>query len=373
MEAIIGLITDWFSCTSNYIIADISTWNDRASIFVDLSIGISAIYAIAFGVERLKVYLDDDLKHRIQDMRSSNKSTHEFVVSTIETIEAENRQHKDIRPITQEDIEKFIEIATKIGERAINANTTSQTLIFLLRRVLNDLEVSYDNDEYQEKIFLNDINRFLHSVLIEVMLDTGSVFEIPEIAKSKGDEPKRKFEYSRGINLSQNSEPVLKFYDITIKSRNEYLTQSLLVNLGSNYPLFVMLRKYRVYIPLILRINPDDDVQHIFPRPPLQLIRVRLEPKKFLFFTYYQAVNASYSPISRNVIYLQDRKALDVHKNKFYDLIFDEKLDPEFFNDASVKGKQIVNIKLQPKHSKFLWGYKRFALKKWVEKHKDYN
>ncbi|MCX4186607.1 hypothetical protein [Methylophaga sp. OBS4] len=367
MDALISLIGDLLSSLFHSIPTDLASWKDLAVIIRDIAVGFSAVYAIFFGAKKLKAYLDEDLKQRIKETRSSNKSTNELAVLLIEELEEKNLKQKDIRPITEVDIASFRELTKDLTERAINANDTTQTLIFLLRRVLIDLQVSFEKDEFKEKIVLSDINRFIYFVLIEVMHDTSNILEIPKTSKAKNIGLKSTFEYSTGVTLKHDSKNIEKFYRLTEMSRNVFLIQSMLVHLGSNYPVFKMLQRCRVYVPLLLCVKYNE-MDILASRPALHLIRVSLERKKFFIFTYYKAVQASYAPISRNVVYLQDRKAVEAHKDQFYDPIFNEKADPKFFKDFVIKGKQIVNIKLQPEHSKFLWGYKNYALKRWVQK-----
>lgn len=193
MEVIMSYLGDILTSLLGFFPNDITAWKDLAVIFRDIAIGFSTIYAITIGAKKLKAYLDEDLKQRIKEMRSSNKHTHEFVVRAIEEIEADCTKANCTRPISEDDIDWLKEISVELSKKAINANTTTQTLVFLLKRVLIDLQPRYKSKETSEIICLSDIYRFFHAVLIEILHDTRGVFEIPQVLKSKG-ELKRKFE-----------------------------------------------------------------------------------------------------------------------------------------------------------------------------------
>lgn len=367
MEALISLIINYLESIITYIVADLVTWKERAIVFKDLAIGISALYAITIGAKKLKILLDEDLKQRISDMRSSNKDTHEFAVRIIEELEAEILVENFTGPINEDELNWLREVSLELGKKSLNANTTAQTLIFLLKRVLVDLKPFYKTKGFTQITVKADIYRFFHLVLVEVMNDTRSVFELPEVYKTKG-ESKTRYEYSFGINLKPNSQTVLKFYDFTQRanSSSEYLARSLLSTIGSNYPVFKLMDKYRIYIPPLVAI--PDDTQKCFQHPPLQLIRLNLKKIKYLFFDLYKVESAVYSPLSNNVGYIYTQDSIEKYKDHFYDFIFDKKLPPNFFSSTQIKGQQLIKVKFSDYGGSFLWGYKRLTLHNWIKK-----
>jgi len=251
---------------------------DALSGFSDFLVAIIGVVALYLANRGMKYYLiSERVKHETQKIQQANQKISGFCAEILASIISHDQP---AQKITDDSLNAIKSSVKNLYAESKGTSSEIQSKLFLLMRVITNLESSYKFDRSIKILVDRDILNFVLEVCESVIDDAQRLIDVP-VSKKLSDSDlhprlqklgvfrkrqNRKFDYNFGLNLSPKSEDVFLLYWKLMNNTGigNIGTKVLCKTIGNNLPAAMSLLFYKVYVPPVFLSKDSDLNNHRF-------------------------------------------------------------------------------------------------------------